>query len=221
MYRLLLLFVFGTSVAFGQDVPEPPAAVALPEMATLESQTLEKSALLKSQLVEIKEKQEQIGREKLGWLSSLRMGVQFLNVTQDFDAQVTRVGVLPSLGVNIQIDFERLFTTPSKIRTARLQKEKAHHTLGVMEQDLIERLQSLYYELKLLYSQSEIRYQTYITISEQLLLVEQRFKRGEESLESYLNALTSVDNAKESYLMIYFEIEKKVALLRHLSAQEV
>lgn len=220
MFRLLFLFLATTSMAFGQDLPEPPTAIVLPNIGDLEAQTLEKSALLKSQLVEIKEKHEQIGREKLGWLSSLRMGVQFLNVTQDFDAQVTRVGVLPSLGVNIQIDFERLFTTPSQIRTARLQKEKAIFELNVMEQNLMERTQTLYYDLKLLYSQADIRYQTYFTISEQLLLVEQRFKRGEETLESYLKALNSVDEAKESYLMIFFELEKKHALLRHLTSQE-
>ncbi len=180
---------------------------------SLIQQALRQSAILKVQLNEVADKQEVINREKMGWLSSFKMGVQFLSISQDYSAQTTTVGVLPSLGISLQIDFERLFTTPSNIRSAKLQKSNAKLAYESESQTIAIKIQELLFDMELAIKQSEIRYQTFFTIADQLTLIEERFKRGELEISVYLNALNSINDAKESYLMVYYDVMKKKASL--------
>ena len=164
---------------------------------------------------ELKIREELIRREKLGWLSSFKMGVQFLSVSQDYDAGITKVGVLPTLGVSLQLDFERFFTTPSRIRSARhessiikLERDrliKAHETQVI----------SVYYDYVLLTEQTNTRFLTLNTIKEQAKLVEEKFRNGETTLDEYLNSVSAVDNAIESFYETKIASEKTLALLEN------
>jgi outer membrane protein TolC len=202
-----------------QTLPNPPESFS-ENTDSLKRVAIEKSALLKGQIAEIAVKQEGVNREYRGWLSSFKMGIQFLNVSQDFEQNITKVGVLPSLGVSIQVDFERLFNTSSNIRSAKLEKVKAEQTYLLQQQSVELQIQELIADLELGIQQAQIRYQTYFTIVDQLTLVEERFKRGEIELNSYLNALTAVEQARESYFMVYFDIHKKKAHLALLTQTE-
>jgi len=193
-------------------LPTPPTKIEA-SADTLIQQALNQSAILKVQLNEVADKQEVINREKMGWLSSFKMGVQFLSISQDYTAQTTTVGVLPSLGISLQIDFERLFTTPSNIRSAKLQKINAKLAYESESETIAIKIQELLFDMELAIKQSEIRYQTFFTIADQLTLIEERFKRGELEISVYLNALNSINDAKESYLMVYYDVMKKKASL--------
>jgi outer membrane protein TolC len=197
-------------------LPNPPTKLDLSADSLIE-QAFKKSAILKVQLNEVADKQEVINREKLGWLSSFKMGVQFLSVSQDYNAQTTTVGVLPSLGISLQIDFERLFTTPSNIRSAKLQKSNAKLAFESESEAIAIKIQELLFDMELAIKQSEIRYQTFFTIADQLTIIEERFKRGEIEMSVYLNALNAIDDAKESYLIVYYDVLKKKASLELLT----
>jgi len=221
-YSLYLLFSIGMWISLGfisvkaqsnsVVLPTPPTKIEA-SADTLIQQALNQSAILKVQLNEVADKQEVINREKMGWLSSFKMGVQFLSISQDYSAQTTTVGVLPSLGISLQIDFERLFTTPSNIRSAKLQKINAKLAYESESETIAIKIQELLFDMELAIKQSEIRYQTFFTIADQLTLIEERFKRGELEISVYLNALNSINDAKESYLMVYYDVMKKKASL--------
>jgi outer membrane protein TolC len=180
--------------------------------------TLARMGLLNSQVIEQQDyelmiRDEKIRREKLGWLSSFRLGLQFLTVNQDFDNDVTRVGVLPTLGVSLQVDFERFFTTPSRIRSARHEKTIIH----LEQQRLMEvrknEITSLYYEYVLMSEKTSVRFTTLQTVRDQKSLIEERFRNGETDLETYLNVVNSVDNATEAFYETKIQAEKALALI--------
>lgn len=164
---------------------------------------------------ELKIRDEKIKREKLGWLSSFKMGVQFLSVNQDYDAGVTKVGVLPTLGVSLQLDFERFFTTPSRVRSARHEssiiKLEKDRLIKVHESEVI----SFYYDYVLLTEQTNSRFMTLQTIKEQAKLIEEQFRNGETDLDEYLNSINAVDNAIEAFYETKIASEKKLALLEN------
>ena len=223
-FRFLLLLSLWIVLSFisssaQEHLPVPTESISFSK-DSLVSLAIQHSSLLKAQLEEIKDKQEVINREKMGWLSSFKMGIQFLNISQDYNADVTRVGVLPSLGLSIQIDFERLFTTPSNIRSATFQKNKIKQSYQVELQTLALQIQELVFDIDLALKQSEIRYKTFFTIADQLTLIEERFKRGEIEMSVYLDALNSVDQAKESYLLVYYDVLKKKAHLELITKKE-
>ena len=170
---------------------------------------------IKQQDYELDIREEKIKREKMGWLSSFRMGIQFLNVAQDYQNDVTRVGVLPTMGVSLQLDFERFFTTPSRIRSARMEssiiKLEKDRMVKVRQSEIV----SYYYEYVLLVEKTKNRYTTLQTIKEQGKLIEERFRNGETDLDAYLNSVTAVDNATEAFYETKIASEKVLALLEN------
>jgi outer membrane protein TolC len=158
---------------------------------------------------------EKIKREKLGWLSSFRMGVQFLSVNQDFDNDITRVGVLPTMGVSLQLDFERFFTTPSRIRSARYESENIKLEKTRLEKVRVNQITSFYYDYVLLVEQTQVRFTTLQTVKEQGKLIEERFRNGETDLNTYLNSVNSIDNATEAFYETKIAAEKMLTLLEN------
>ncbi len=182
---------------------------------SLAKMSLSNSPEINQQDFELKIRDEKIKREKMGWLSSFKMGVQFLSVNQDYDAGVTKVGVLPTLGVSLQLDFERFFTTPSRIRSARHEssiiKLERDRLIKVRESQIM----SFYYEYVLLIEKTNTRFTTLQTIKEQAKLIEEKFRNGETDLDEYLNSVNSVDNAKEAFYETKIASEKVLALLEN------
>ena len=160
-------------------------------------------------------REENIRREKLGWLSSFRMGLQFLSVDQDYSQGVTRIGVLPTLGVSLQVDFERFFTTPSRIRSARYESSIIKLEKDRLIKNRQAEITSIYYDYILLIEQTRNRYATLQTIKEQGKLVEERFRNGETDLDTYLNSVSAVDNALEAFYETRIASEKVLALLEN------
>lgn len=182
---------------------------------SLAKMSLSNSPEINQQDFELKIRDEKIKREKMGWLSSFKMGVQFLSVNQDYDAGVTKVGVLPTLGVSLQLDFERFFTTPSRIRSARHEssiiKLERDRLIKVRESQIM----SFYYDYVLLIEKTNTRFTTLQTIKEQAKLIEEKFRNGETDLDEYLNSVNSVDNAKEAFYETKIASEKVLALLEN------
>lgn len=211
----------GSSNLFAQDFDYQYHRMIADSLA---KHALQNTPELEQQDYQLKIREEKIKREKLGWLSSFRMGMQFLSVNQDFDQGVTRVGVMPTLGVSLQVDFERFFTTPSRIRSARHEssiiKLEKDRLLKVRESEIA----GIYYDYALLIEQTRSRYATLMTIKEQGALVEERFRNGETDLDTYLNSVSAVDNATEAYYETKIASEKILTLLEYeigISVEEI
>ena len=180
---------------------------------SLSQMALENTPVIDQQDYELAIREEKIKREKMGWLSSFRMGVQFLSVSQDFDNEVTRVGVLPTLGVSLQVDFERFFTTPSRIRTARHETEIIKLEKDRLVQVRENQITDMYFNYVMQIEKTQTRYTTLQTVKDQSKLVEEKFRAGETTLENYLNAVNAVDNATEAFYETKITAEKLLAAL--------
>lgn len=170
---------------------------------------------ISQQEYELKIKEEKIRREKMGWLSSFKMGLQFLSIDQNYNAGTTSVGILPSLGVSLQIDFERFFTTPSNVRSARHESSIIKLEIDKIINTRETRMMATYYDYVLLIEQTNTRFTTLQTIKDQSKLIEERFRNGETDLDTYLNSVSSVDNAKEAFYETKIASEKTLALLEN------
>lgn len=62
---------------------------------------------------------------------------------------------------------------------------------------------------------TQIRFTTLQTVKEQGLLVQERFKNGETDLNTYLNSVNAIDNAKEAFYDTKIEAEKLLTLLEN------
>jgi outer membrane protein TolC len=211
-----LFFINSQAQKLNQSLPVLPVKSTL-YVDSLLVKAVEASAMIHVQQLEILQKQEQINREKKGWLSSFRLGVQFLSISTDYQQEVTRVGVLPSLGLSLSIDFERLLTTSSLIRSAKLEKAKAEKLIELQQDELLSKLIEITNSLELSYEQAQIRHSTFLTLLDELTLVQERFKRGELDLSNYLNAYSAVEQAKENYLMAFYSVKKQQQLLDFLT----
>ncbi|MCG8372657.1 MAG: TolC family protein [Balneolales bacterium] len=175
--------------------------------------SLGNTPVIQQQDYELAIREEKIVREKLGWLSSFKMGVQFLQVSNDYDANVTKVGVLPTLGVSLQVDFERFFTTPSRIRSARHESQ----IIKLEKQRLIQvrenQITGMYFDYVMQIEKTQARYNTLQTVKDQAKLVEEQFRAGETDLDTYLNAVNAIDNATEAFYETKITAEKLLAAL--------
>lgn len=154
---------------------------------------------LRKQDLEIEAARERYLQEKKGWLSSFKLGVQFLSISQDFDAGVTQVGILPTIGLNLQLDLERFSTTRSRVRAALIEREIAQYEYERIHIEKIAEFNALYLEWAYAKEQVDIRFQSLNTMKEQALLQEERFRDGEIDLNDYLNSVNALDNAREAY----------------------
>lgn len=183
-------------------------------LVQLEEAVQKQSLLVRQQQSEIKIQQERLKREELGWLSSFNMGIQFLSLSNDVEQQTATVGFLPNLGVSLNINFEKLFTTSSRIRTAKAEIRKAKIQKDILSQDVLSEITELYYNYKTVKAQRDARYEVLTTVSNQTRLVEERFKRGETDIETYFKALMQLQEVQESYQMSAFATEKALKLIQ-------
>ncbi len=90
---------------------------------TLVDKMIRHAYVLKASEAELAQKHEIIAQEKRSWLSTFIMGVSLYNQSTAYDerngSSVTTAGVLPSLGVSLSINPEKLVNVPSNIRIAR------------------------------------------------------------------------------------------------------
>lgn len=189
-------------------------------LAELEQAVQEQSLMVRQQQSEISVQQERLKREELGWLSSFNMGVQFLSLSNNTEEQTATVGFLPNLGVSLQINFEKLFTTNSRIRSAKAEIKKAKLQKQVMAREIIAEITELYYTYQTVKAQRDTRYQVLNTINTQTQIIEERFKRGETDIETYFKALMQLQEIQESYRIAAFEAEKTLRLIQ-LKTQNV
>ncbi len=215
MYKIIPISIFIVLVSVSVQAQEFDYMKHRMMADSLATIALTNTPEIEQQDFELAIRDEKIKREKLGWLSSFRMGVQFLSVNQDYDNDITRVGVLPTLGVSLQLDFERFFTTPSRIRSARYESEIIKLEKTRLEKVRVNQISSYYYDYVLLIEQTQVRFTTLQTVKEQGKLIEERFKNGETDLNTYLNSVNSVDNAKEAFYETKIAAEKMLTLLEN------
>jgi outer membrane protein TolC len=147
----------------------------------------------------IRQAEARITQERLHWLSSLRVGVQFINLpgSQTYDANI---GVIPALGASITLDLEGLATRKSRIRSAQAEKRIAENSLMEQKRTLRIWVEGKYFEYLQLLERMKLRADILQGQQEQSVMVKLRFERGEAKLEDLLNITAAINESRDALL---------------------
>jgi outer membrane protein TolC len=227
MKRFFLLFWIGTFFMLVSDgLAQSPANKDGPDhyadsaiIHSLKAQLIENSFLLKSLGAELITKREKVKQEKLSWLSSFRIGLQFFSLDQGSEAtDPTRVGILPSLGASLQLDLQGLATLNSKVRSAKADVSRMENERKRQEQILGIWIQEKYMQYVEALEVMKLQLQVMQSLQEKAELVKRQFESGEGKLEDFLLIENAMSQTKESMIKtkigmekVYMEIQTMIA----------
>lgn len=169
---------------------------------------------LEMKAAEIHRQEENVFQNKLSFLRNFRLGLQF-NQTNTLDAQNT-LGLVPKFGLNIQIDFESIFTTHSKIRQAKQEHYAAELDYWQTHASLKKELFTRYTNFQKSIQSYEIQLEKYRTIQELYLIAQKKFTSGEISLDEYSSIVEENATAHENLLTAELNIYTSKASLMEL-----
>ena len=195
----LATFGFLPSNAAGQS-GELDATLEQAIVDSLVNAGFDHSYLLAGLDAELQVTHEKILQERRGWLSSFRLGVQFFSFDTDYQTNTTRAGILPSLGLNLQVDIERLANNASLIRTAKSDARRVGNEILKQRRAMRLWITETYVQYRQSIEVVAHRKAILETQLEQEKLVEARFKRGECKLDDVLKIRTAIEQTREGII---------------------
>jgi outer membrane protein TolC len=169
------------------------------------------SYYLKSFDAELAQQYENVKQEKNKWLSTFRLGINFfsLNTTTGVDNQsVTTAGLLPNLGVTLGIDPEKFINRGSYIREAEYNIVRAENQLKNQRKAVRTQVVGIFYTYLEALGIAQLRMAANQTQSEQLMLVTERFKKGEAGMEEVLLTQNGFNLTQEAVLKAELAVRK-------------
>lgn len=228
--KLLFFIIFmGTipNFCFPQDsidykVEKQLVEILLQDQAAIDSivdKMLRHSYSLKSVEAEFHQKYESLSQEKRSWLSTFVIGVNLYSQSTVLDestnSSVTTSGVLPNLGVSLNISPERIFNLQSNIRIARADVIRAENTLKEQRRALKLFILGKYYEYLEALNVLELRFNSFESQRQQVQQIKLKFERGEAALVDYLmvqNGFTSTEEALLRAKVFVLKLKKEISL---------
>ena len=223
MLFVVLLAVAGFA-APAQEVQQEKQLVKLllEDTAALDSlvdQMLRNAYTLRAAESELVQKRIKISQEKRSWLSSFTMGLSLYNQSTTFDEQsgssVTTMGVLPSLGVSMSINPEKLINVPSNIKIAKLDALRTENTIKEQRRMLKLFIINKYYEYLEALNVLEMRINAHERQRQQTEQIRMQFERGETDLSGLQQGQSGLANAEESLMkaeMNVLKIKQEITL---------
>ncbi|MEM9831700.1 MAG: TolC family protein [Bacteroidota bacterium] len=175
-------------------------------------QMLTHSYLLKSAQAELVQKQEAWSQTKRSWLSTFVIGVNIYSQNTSFDeatqTSVTTAGVLPNLGVALNINPEKLVNLRSNARVALQDVVRTENAIKEQRRTLKTFIVGKYYEYLEAINVLEFRYNTYESQRELEIQTRQEFERGEATYDEVLLAQNGLINTEESVIRAEVLVKK-------------
>lgn len=210
---LLLCVITGVLASPTSLWGQPITQIDTTGFDSLLTKALEKNPLLLIKKENVSLQEEYVFQSKMAFLRNLKLGFQF---NQSTDATRNAIGIVPKFGFNIQIDFESIFTTPSKIRQAKIDLRKAEHEYNFSRTDLKYELLILFVQFKKAIQSYQIQLEQYQAISDKYTLVLEKFKNGEIALQEYTKAVDEITKGKEDLLRAELSVTSAKAALMKL-----
>ena len=222
---LLLVWLAITGLAArAQDIQQEKQLVKLllentAALDTLVDQMMRNAYVLQASEAELVQKRIKVSQEKRSWLSSFTMGISLYNQSTSFDEQtgssVTTMGVLPSLGISMSINPEKLVNVPSNIKIAQLDALRAEKTIREQRRTLKLFIVNKYYEYLEALNVLELRINAHARQRQQTEQVKMEFERGEADLSGLLQGQNGLANAEEALMkaeMTVLKIKQEITL---------
>jgi len=222
MHHLIILITFCLgfhSLVWSQDfdyqaeMEEVTATLQDPVILdSLARKAIENSHLIKALGQEVQVFDEEVKQKKRLWLSSFRLGVNAFsaNTTLDQNNQsTTTYGVLPTLGVNVSIDVEKIVNRGSYIRQSRHRREYAQQMQYETQQDIRMKIRGMYYDYLLHLETINVRQNALQMRKQQELFLKNQVKTGEATYEQLLIVSNQVHLSEEALIKARLNARKK------------
>ncbi|WP_020529856.1 TolC family protein [Flexithrix dorotheae] len=190
-------------------------------LINLKEDLFENSQELKILETERAQKKEKVFQEKLSWLSSFNLGLQFFNYSQDLQTDYVQIGVLSNLGGSLKIDLYGLSTLGSRIRSAKGDVIKSEYMIQVQRLELSKWMDVQYLNYVEVIEALKIQINEMNSLEAQAKLTKEKFELGQSDLDEYLMIEGAVNQAKLGILKnkitaekIYREILQKITSVK-------
>jgi len=176
------------------------------------TRALEHSNLIKAIDQEMKMFDEEILQKKRSWVSSFTFGVNVFsaNTTLNTDNQsVTTYGVLPRVGLNLNVNPEKLINRKSYVRQTTNRKEYSRYIQEDTRMTLKKNILNLYYDYLGALESVNIRQHAYNTRKQQADYLNGLFTSGDVEYAQVLIAENQMHLAKEALVTTSIEAMKR------------
>jgi len=208
---LLLLFCFINNITFSQtnqgfgfqmNAQENYVIDSLVEVA------FENSYFLQTLHEERAIRKTKVWQKKNSWLSSLRFGVQLFSLTNDVQNEVSNTGLLPSVGVNLQISPDKILTLPSRVKMAKSDVRRAENDILRQRKILRTWVEQKYLDYLQALEVVKLRKERLQAQLEMAILIKEKFKIGEAKLDEVIKIQGGIEQMEEGLIRSQFAIEK-------------
>ncbi len=178
-------------------------------LINLKENLFENSLELKILEAERNQKKEKVFQEKLSWLSSFNIGLQFFNYSQDLQTDYVQIGVLSNLGGSLKIDLYGLSTLGSRVRSAKGDLVKADFMIEVERRELSKWMETEYLNYVETIEGLKIQINEMNSLEAKAKLIKEKFELGQAKFEEYLIVEGALSQAKLNILKNRISAEKK------------
>lgn len=147
-------------------------------------------------------------QKKRNWVTAFRLGVNVFSAQTSLSQEnqsVTTYGVLPSLGLNLTIDPERLINRKSSMKQAENKKMRSYYLQQDQKMILKRKILNLYYEYLTFLEAIVIRQHSLDARKQYLQVFEVDFKNGNRTFDELLVIQHQVYLAEESLMQAHIQ----------------
>lgn len=176
------------------------------------NQAIQNSNLLKAINQEMIMYEEEILQKKRLWYSSFRFGVNIFSANTTInsnDQSQTTLGFLPTLGITMTIDPEKLANRGSYIRQSESKRQYSAYMHAETRQDIKGEIRNMYFDYLSMLETTHLRKQALDTRLQWEQYVENQVKIGQNTYDQLLSISNQVYLASEAYVSAKISATKK------------
>jgi len=160
---------------------------------------------------EIHQAEEQLYQSKVSFLRNFRLGMTFNQADQNIDPALT--GLVPDFGVNVSLDIESFFSTPSRIKESKAKLRSTQIALNKMEGEVKKDFFNRYITFKHAIKVYQVELEKYRAINDVYETSKKRFMAGEIGLDEHDSTIETYSKAKKDKLDAELELYMSRAAL--------
>jgi len=208
---IIIVFLLNTAPVHSQQLSQIDTT-GFDSLLTL---LYKKNFLLKEKKENVVQKREELFQNKISFLRNLKLAFQFNNANAS-DASQDYYTFIPRYGINLQLDFESLITTFSRIRQAKSVLRASEFEFFRSRANLKLELFARFAAFKKALLDYQIELEKSRAVDELTTIAQKKFANGEINISQYSDAIDSQTDARKDLLQSELELQLSKASLLEL-----
>lgn len=147
---------------------------------------------------DIHQAEEQLYQSKVSFLRNFRLGMTFNQADQNLDPALT--GLVPDFGVNVSLDIESFFSTPSRIKESKAKLRSTQIALNKMEGEVRKEFLDRFLAFKHAIKIYQIELEKSRALDDVYKTSQKRFMAGEIGLDEHGSTIETFSKAQKDKL---------------------